>query len=110
MDAREFAAQKQELRSRLDCLSKELDRYLAGEYGVEPDTTKEFQHWQESHNPFHWCAEFFAIMRRGGFDIVIGNPPYFELKKYLKDTHSGDFASYRWKHLCRCPGAVFSTG
>ncbi len=27
-------------------------------------------------NPFDWAAEFKAIMQGGGFDAVIGNPPY----------------------------------
>lgn len=27
-------------------------------------------------NPFDWEAEFAEIMKRGGFDAVIGNPPY----------------------------------
>jgi transcriptional regulator of met regulon len=27
-------------------------------------------------NPFDWKAEFPAIMKAGGFDAVIGNPPY----------------------------------
>ncbi len=27
-------------------------------------------------NPFDWNAEFSEIMQGGGFDIVIGNPPY----------------------------------
>ena len=76
MDAREFAAAKQELRSRLKKLADELDRYLAGEYGVDPSKTKVYDQWRESHQPFHWFAEFYGIMQRGGFDVVIGNPPY----------------------------------
>ncbi|MDP2919213.1 MAG: TaqI-like C-terminal specificity domain-containing protein [Dehalococcoidia bacterium] len=31
--------------------------------------------WQEK-NPFNWQQEFSKIMAEGGFDIVIGNPPY----------------------------------
>jgi type I restriction-modification system DNA methylase subunit len=27
-------------------------------------------------NPFDWNAEFSDIMKKGGFDVVIGNPPY----------------------------------
>lgn len=27
-------------------------------------------------NPFDWKAEFPSIFKRGGFDVVIGNPPY----------------------------------
>jgi adenine-specific DNA-methyltransferase len=37
--------------------------------------------WQEKR-PFNWEQEFPEIMHRGGFDIVIGNPPY--LKEYVK--------------------------
>ena len=76
MDAREFAAQKQELRSRLDQLANELDRYVAGEYGIAGN---EIETWRASHAPFHWFAEFFGIMaNKGGFDVIIGNPPYVE--------------------------------
>lgn len=32
-------------------------------------------------NPFHWFIEFDAILKKGGFDIVIGNPPYVEYSK-----------------------------
>ncbi|MDP4235930.1 MAG: N-6 DNA methylase, partial [Bacteroidota bacterium] len=27
-------------------------------------------------NPFDWNAEFSGIMKKGGFDVVVGNPPY----------------------------------
>jgi hypothetical protein len=76
MDARDFASAKQELRSRLKNLADELDRYLAGEYGIEPSKTKEYDKWRKSHQPFHWFAEFYGIMSQGGFDVIIGNPPY----------------------------------
>jgi hypothetical protein len=30
-----------------------------------------------SHQPFHWFAEFYQIVAaKGGFDVIIGNPPY----------------------------------
>lgn len=32
-------------------------------------------------NPFDWVDEFPAIIRRGGFDAVIGNPPYDVMEK-----------------------------
>ena len=32
--------------------------------------------WVDSHQPFHWLVEFPGIQRRGGFDVVVGNPPY----------------------------------
>ena len=32
--------------------------------------------WQQSHRPFHWWAEFYDVMARGGFDVVVGNRTY----------------------------------
>ena len=80
MDAHDFATAKQELRSRLKQLADELDRYLAGVYGVDPSKTTTYDQWRKSHQPFHWFAEFYGIMQQGGFGVVIGNPPYIELK------------------------------
>ena len=81
MDAREFIQTKVNLRLRLDGLRQELDRYLAAEYGIELQDGNEHQRWQASHQPFHWFVEFYRIMASGGFDIVIGNPPYIEYSK-----------------------------
>jgi len=44
-------------------------------------------------NPFNWCIEFSQIIDSGGFDAVIGNPPYVRQetlknqKRYLKDYY-----------------------
>lgn len=72
---------KAELRTRLNSLAAELDRYLAGEYGVNVKNQKEFNAWKASHQPFHWFVEFYGIMSGGGFDVIIGNPPYVELSE-----------------------------
>jgi len=80
MDARDFATAKQELRGQLKQLADELDRYLAGEYGIDLSETDVYSQWCRSHQPFHWFAEFYGIMKRGGFDVIIGNPPYVEYK------------------------------
>jgi hypothetical protein len=88
------------LRDRLSTLSLELDEYLARDYGVDPNRlergkkeTREqkkpptFPEWRTSHQPFHWFAEFYGVMREGGFDVVIGNPPwkeYASIKKFYK--------------------------
>ena len=41
--------------------------------------------WRASHQPFHWFAEFYGIMGKGGFDVVIGNPPYVEYSRVKGD-------------------------
>jgi hypothetical protein len=53
-----------------------LDRRLAQEYGVASEDTAAFARWRSSHQPFHWHREFADVT--GGFDCIIGNPPYVE--------------------------------
>ena len=75
------SADKQALRDRLRKLDDELDHLLAAEYGVNLKKAAAFNSWRTSHQPFHWFVEFYGIMGKGGFDVVIGNPPYVEYKK-----------------------------
>ena len=97
MDAGEFAATKVELRKRLDDLRNELDQYLAGDYGIKVKSKRAYQQWRDSHQPFHWFVEFYGIMQGGGFDVIIGNPPYLETRE----------VSYSTRHFaCEDTGAV----
>jgi len=44
--------------------------------GTEEELKKYFgDNWREK-KPFNWEQEFKDIMAQGGFDVVIGNPPY----------------------------------
>ncbi|NTW00195.1 MAG: SAM-dependent methyltransferase [Oscillochloris sp.] len=71
------APDKGAVQTALDQLDDELNRYLAGEYGIDPAHGPQFADWCASHKPFHWFIKFYrAIQQRGGFDVVIGNPPY----------------------------------
>ena len=85
MEAGAHAGAKRELRRRLDELRDELDEYLAGDYGVKSGNRGAFRKWRESHQPFHWFVEFHGIMNGGGFDVIIGNPPYVEYRKAKND-------------------------
>ena len=76
---------KANLRQRLETLGGELDRHLATEYGVDISDSDAYEAWRASHHPFHWFAEFHGIMSKGGFDVVIGNPPYVEYSKVKSD-------------------------
>jgi hypothetical protein len=48
----------------------------------------------ERINPFDWVMEFPDVFQKGGFDVVIGNPPYIrmesfkELKNYLREKYA----------------------
>jgi Eco57I restriction endonuclease. len=88
---------KHDLETRLEHLNDRLNEYLAHQYGLDKfediggndglfqkdstlkQTTKKYEKWLVSHQPFHWFSEFYQIMHKGGFDVVIGNPPYVEL-------------------------------
>ena len=80
LDAATFAESKTTLRRRLNELGKKLDAFLADDYGIRRNQTA-LRRWQRSHQPFHWLVEFYGIMERGGFDVVIGNPPYIASAK-----------------------------
>ena len=75
---------KAALRKRLDKLSAELNRALAKVYEVDVESL-DFEPWLHSHKPFHWLADFYGIMAKDGFDIIIGNPPYVEYSKVKND-------------------------
>ncbi|MGQ9628246.1 MAG: Eco57I restriction-modification methylase domain-containing protein [Anaerolineae bacterium] len=52
-------------------------------------------------NPFDWEAEFPEIMKAGGFDCVIGNPPYVRvdyLDELWKDYFKEAFKTSRGKY------------
>ncbi len=83
----EIAAAKEVLGRRLAGLRERLDKYLASEYGVKIEEVDAFEHWRETHIPFHWFTEFYGIIKNGGFDVIIGNPPYVEYRKVQKDYH-----------------------
>ncbi len=75
-----FRETKQKLQASLAGLNDELNQYLAREYGIDIKKKKEFEKWLISHQPFHWFTEFYSIINHGGFDVIIGNPPYVEYK------------------------------
>lgn len=74
-------ADKDDLRKRLRVLEDELNRYLAGEYGIDPGKKSQYEKWLTSHKPFHWYVDFYGILKGGGFDVIIGNPPYLDLRE-----------------------------
>ena len=84
-DVKALQEGKAELRSQLGMLRSKLDRYLAAEYGINPKNAKAYDLWRSSHQPFHWFVEFYGIMKEGGFDVVVGNPPYVEYGKVKGD-------------------------
>ena len=77
---------KKELCSRLEKARNLLDDKLFTASAKNTGKTK--AQWLKDAQPFHWCTEFYPVMHdRGGFDVIIGNPPYVNKGKidYLKN-------------------------
>ncbi|MGT2465047.1 Eco57I restriction-modification methylase domain-containing protein [Mesorhizobium atlanticum] len=108
---------KAEVRQRLGALEEALNHYLADDYGVSCTKAQNYASWLGSHQPFHWFVEFPRIMESGGFDVIIGNPPYVEyakVKEYYRviwtETLSTNnlfaFVSERCRQLLNRRGAI----
>lgn len=74
-DRAEYAKAKNDLRKHLADLNELLNRHMFASVGSNNE--EEYAEFLSSHQPFHWLAEFYNIIHgNGGFDVVIGNPPY----------------------------------
>jgi len=82
----DFKTAKEDLNNRLKTLNNELNQLLHKQASGIPYNT-----WLQTHQPFHWFAEFYEIVKdKGGFDVVIGNPPYLENRQinYIPDLQT----------------------
>ena len=65
---------KQSLSTLLESARGLADTLL---HAQRPDAPKpDFEDWKSSHQAFHWFVEFPSVWQRGGFDVMLGNPPY----------------------------------
>ena len=81
-DMATFKQAKRGLNERLGKLNELLNRRLHA-----ATTSIPYEDWLETHQPFHWLAEFYQIIHdNGGFDVIIGNPPYVEYTRKNKKT------------------------
>jgi len=60
---------------------------------VDRENNHAFVKWKAAHQPFHWFVQFYGIMSNGGFDVIIGNPPYVEYSKVRRAYQVRDFAT-----------------
>lgn len=88
VSTKELTDAKSNLKQQMKALDDELNRYLAIEYQIK---NINFKGWLDSHKPFHWCVEFYSVFKNGGFDVIIGNPPYVEYTKVKKDYVVRDY-------------------
>ena len=54
--------------------------------GVPNDTLAIWEETAKEHKVFHWFDAFPEVAQRGGFDLILGNPPYVNsIELELKD-------------------------
>ena len=86
-DLETFKKAKGQLKERLVKLNELLNHNLHTATAPGMDYDK----WKKSHQPFHWLAEFYDIIYgNGGFDVIIGNPPYVEYNKKVQGVSVSD--------------------
>ncbi len=94
-DREEYAAAKKDLRHELAELNELLSLRM---YGTKRNI--DYASFLASHQPFHWLAEFYQIIHgNGGFDVVIGNPPYVTFTDNSLPYEVKNFKTYRTKNL-----------
>lgn len=92
-----YKSAKKQLKERLKSLDDLLDKNLHKATAPGMD----FNKWKTSHQPFHWLAEYYDIVKgNGGFDVIIGNPPYVEYNKKVNGVAVSDiYKLYGYKTI-----------
>jgi hypothetical protein len=82
--AREHLLEAERLREgyRADLDERVLDEFRAA--GIEDITPERVA----AQQPFHWVLEFAPVYADGGFDVIVGNPPWDQLKPSREDYFS----------------------
>ena len=76
-DLETYKNAKQELKNRLKKLDELLNKKLYA--STVSEGSLKYEDWLKFHQPFHWLAEYYDIINgNGGFDVIVGNPPYVE--------------------------------
>jgi hypothetical protein len=82
-------ARSRALRADLLELLDDVRDEVNHQYYAADKRSLSFGDWVDSHHPFHWFIEFPEVFDRGGFDVVIGNPPYIAKSKVKDYSYKG---------------------
>ncbi len=88
-DYSQFKIAKDDLLIRLKELNHELNQLFH-----KQNPSIKYSKWLDTHQPFHWFAEFYEILHdKNGFDVIIGNPPYVEYSDVKKSYILKDYVT-----------------
>ncbi len=65
--------------------------------GTDEELKKAFGKDYRDKKPFNWQEEFSDVFKQGGFDVIIGNPPYLkelDNKELFQEIRKSDFGKY----------------
>jgi type I restriction-modification system DNA methylase subunit len=85
--AREATNARNMAESHIRSHSESLDEKILNEFrdaGAEDVTLEDVREF----DPFHWIIEFAPVYADGGFDVLIGNPPWDQLRASRDDYFS----------------------
>jgi type I restriction-modification system DNA methylase subunit len=63
------------------------DNYYNGEIDFEPNAERKIK-------PFNWQTTFNEVFAKGGFNVIIGNPPWVDLKGHPNELIKYYFSNY----------------
>lgn len=78
-----------ELRNNIKCGNSLIGTDYYDLFGFEDS---------DNINPFNWKKEFEEIIDYGGFDVVIGNPPYIDIKGLDNSIVEYVFSNYSYSN------------
>src|SRR3990167_2366306 len=65
--------------------------------GTDEEMKKQFGKDWKDKRPFNWREEFLEVFKQGGFDVIIGNPPYLkelDNKEVFQEIKKSNFGKY----------------
>ena len=72
-------------RMKLPTLDKNIKNGNSLISGTDEELTKYFGKNFRDKKPFNWEEEFPEVFKQGGFDVVIGNPPYIDSESMARN-------------------------
>lgn len=78
-----------ETRTALRSLLAEVRDVINRQYYALEKRKRAFDEWVLTSRPFHWFVEFPEVFDQGGFEVVIGNPPYIAKNKIVEYSYKG---------------------
>ena len=96
-DNASIKATKEMLKERLTTLNDLLNHHM---HQSATGGDSDYDLWLKNTQPFHWLAEFYQIIHdNGGFDVIIGNPPYVVYNEKKSPYTVSNYKTFASKNL-----------